>query len=192
MRARTPLALALVVLGCASSGAGNAARETQPFPQSLARFFDDGVDYVENVESLGGRVAADWRRQIDTLTRESELIVPVRVETVTSGADATSMGSYRLTAVASGQPLRGDRPEGGRVELRVVEGEPGFNSVRSNVPRLQAREYVLFARWYTDEDGAVRAHWHLTPRTEGVLQRVRDAVGYIDPNAPRQTVIRTN
>ncbi len=192
MRAPLTLALALVALGCASSGAANAARETRPFPQTLARFFDDGVDYVESVEELGGRVAADWRRQIDTLTQESDLIVPVRVETVTSGADATSMGSFRLTAVASGPPLHGARPEGGRVELRVVEGEPGFNSVRSNVPRLQSREYILFARWYTDEDGAARPHWHLTPRTEGVVQRVRDAQGYVDPNAPRQTVIRTN
>ena len=97
---------------------------------------------------------------------------------------------YRLDTVPTAAPMRGELPPERRVELRVTEGEGGFNMVRGNEARLQTGVYLLWARWYRDPDGEVRAHWHLSPNSEPLLTRVRDAIGMIDPNAPRETVIR--
>lgn len=182
------LVLALL-LGACSSTRGASARPTLPFPAELARYFDDAVDYIENPEELGGRLASDWRTQIDNLARESEVIVPVHVETVSEGSEANAASAYTLTAAAVGATLKGELPRDRRMSLRVSEGATGFQTVRNNITRIQSREYLLFARYYTDEDGATRVHWHLSPNTPRLLQRVRDAIGAQDPNAT-ETVIR--
>jgi hypothetical protein len=107
---------------------------------------------------------------------------------VTSGAESTSTGSYRLSTVAVRPAIKGRLPEDQRVDLRVSEGEIGFNTVRSSAARIQSREWLMFVRWYDDVDGHARAHWHLTPATPHAIQRARDAIGYVDPAAPREQV----
>ncbi len=187
--------LLVVALGlgaaCSSTNANTASRiVTAPFTPDLAAFFDDSVDYVENVEDLGGRVASDWRRQIDGLSRNADVIGVVRIETVTSGSESSSSGSFRLTTVSSRAPFKGTFPSDGRIDLRVLEGEVGYHTVRNSAQRLQANQWLLFVRWYDDADGQVRPHWHLTPATAGAIQRAQDAFGYVDPNAPREQVVR--
>lgn len=189
-RAAILLSLALG-LGCSGTSSNNAARlVTGPFTPDLAAFFDDSVDYVENVEELGGRVASEWRRQIDGCARSADLIAVVRVETVTAGSESSSSATYRLTTVATRDPLKGSLAPDRRTELTTSQGEVGYNTVRSGSSRIQTREWLMFARWYEDSDGQVRPHWHLTPATEQALQRARDAIGYVDPNAPREQIVR--
>ncbi|MFO0646309.1 MAG: hypothetical protein U0326_08715 [Polyangiales bacterium] len=187
------LLVVVLALGaaCSSTNANTAGRVVSaPFTPDLAPFFDDAVDYVENVEDLGGRVASDWRRQIDGLSRNSDVIGVVRIETVTSGSESSSSGSFRLTTVSARAPFKGVFPPDGRIDLRVLEGEVGYNTVRNSAQRLQANQWLLFVRWYDDADGQVRPHWHLTPATTGAIQRAQDAFGYVDPNAPREQVVR--
>lgn len=180
--------LAALSGGCASTGTRGATVTTRPFTPELARYFDDAADFIEDVDALGGRVASDWRRQVRGLTTESDLIVAVRIETVTLGGDSSTTRAYRLTAAAVRDPIVGTLPGDRRIDLRVTEGEVGFNAIHQNEQRLQMRSYLLFARWY-DDDGTPRAHWHLSPETEALTRRVREVVGARDPNAPRETVV---
>jgi len=177
--------------GCASSAA-NGRVQTRPFPAELGRHFDDGADYIENVEELGGRVAADWRTSIDTLAREADLIAVVRIETVTGADDTASSRNYRLSGQVRGTPLRGTVARDNIIDLRTEEGAPGYNTIRGNYRRLQSINFLLFARFHTDSEGVVRPRWHLTPDTPAAQQRARDAIGYVDPNAPTETVVRSN
>ncbi len=187
-RFRTTLIAALLVASCATPRNGVPAT-LRPFTAELGRAFDDSADFIEDVDAIGGRVASDWNRQISTLAAESDLIVSVRVETLTLGGDHDTARAYRLTAAASRDPILGTLPNDRRVDLRVTEGEGGFNGVAQNEQRLQTRPYVLFVRWYNDE-GTPRAHWHLSPETTALVGRVREASGALDPNAPREEVIR--
>ena len=182
--------LAALSGACASTRTSSAVA-SRPFTPELAHFFDDAADFIEDVDALGGRVAADWRRQVRGLAAESDLIVAVRVETVTLGDDNSSTRAYRLTAVATRDPIHGTLPSDRRIDLRVTEGEVGFNAIHQNERRLQSRTYLLFARWY-DDDGTPRAHWHLSPETEALTRRVREVTGANDPNAPRETVVQQN
>lgn len=188
--------LTVALLGCSAS-TSNGPEPSSPFTEQDARLFDDSVDYAENVQDLGGRVANQWRRQVDGLSHGADLIALVRVETVNSGHEPNGASLYRLDAVAATvpnvtNPIKGALPNDHRVELRVSEGAAGFNQVRGNESRLQSAVYVLWARWYRDTDNTVRAHWHLSPNNPQLLARVREAIGYVDPNAPRETVIRNN
>jgi hypothetical protein len=175
--------------GCASTGSRGAGVTTRPFTPELGRYFDDAADFLEDVDALGGRVASDWRRQVRGLAAESDLIVAVRIETVTLGDDNATTRAFRLTAAATRDPIRGTLPADRRIDLRVTEGEVGFNAIQQNEQRLQARTFLLFARWYDDE-GTPRAHWHLSPETDALTRRVREVTGINDPNAPRETVVQ--
>lgn len=177
--------------GCASTGTRGADVTTRPFTPELGRYFDDAADFIEDVDALGGRVASDWRRQVRGLAAESDLIVAVRIETVTLGDDNATTRAFRLTAAATRDPIRGTLPGDRRIDLRVTEGEVGFNGIQQNEQRLQARTFLLFARWYDDE-GTARAHWHLSPETDALTRRVREVTGINDPNAPRETVVQQN
>lgn len=182
-----PLSLALLAGAC-SSTTGRGTVETAPFTAENARFFDDAVDYIENPEDLGGRLASDWRAQIDHLSRESDFIVPVRVETVSEGTEANSSSSFTLTAVGTGEALKGRIGGDRRVSLRVTEGSVGFQTVRNNIARVQSREYLLFARNHTDAEGAVRPRWHLSPHTPRLVERVRDTVGSPDSSGSERVI----
>jgi hypothetical protein len=164
------VAAALAASGC--SGSSQNQIRTAPFTEEHARYFDDSVDFVEDIEGLGGRVAQEWQTQIDGLSRESELIAPARIETVLLGSDIDGARNYTLTAVVD-QPIHGRSPENDHVALRVSEGQSGFNTVNGKEARLQAGRYLLFVRWYTDGAGQVRAHWHLSPFSDGLVARVQ-------------------
>lgn len=178
--------------GCSSTNTASGTRVVAPFTPELARVFDDTVDHVENVEEIGGRVASDWRHQIEELARNADFVGVVRVETVTAGTDSSASQSFRLTVMVVGNPFRGELPRDRRMDLRVDEGEAGYHTVRASANRLQTREWIAFVRWSHDEEGYDRPHWHLTPHNAPTLQRVQDIIGYTDPNAPRETVVRVN
>lgn len=182
-----PLLAFLAFVGCSSSRA--QIRPTSPFTPQLARIFDDSVDYVQDVEGLGGRVAAEWESQIDSLSRTSDLIAEATIETVVLGTDVDGTRSYRLTAVIT-NPLVGQVPEDRRVALRVSEGQVGFNTVAGKEARLQSGHYLLFVKWYTDGAGEVQAHWHLSPRTDALLARVRRASGLQERLEGRERIVR--
>lgn len=178
------LCVAMLALGCsATTRNGAAAVNVRPFAPELAQVFDDAVDYLEDVSQIGGRAAADWRRQVQGLARESDVIVTVRIETVTGGEDQSSR-SYRLTAVGTRTSLKGHLEGDGRVDLRVNEGDTGYNTVRGNFTRLQTGEFLMFLRWAPEGDEGRRARWHLSPASPSVIQQVRDALGYLEGEEP--------
>jgi hypothetical protein len=187
--AKLTLVLALALTGaCGPTRA--QIRPTSPFTPQLARLFDDSVDFVTDVEGLGGRVAADWQAQIDGLSRSSDLISEARIETVVLGTDVDGTRNYRLTAALS-NVITGQAPEDNHVSLRVSEGQGGFNTVAGKEARLQSGRYILFVKWYTDGAGEVRAHWHLSPYTEALLARVRRASGVEERTLGTERVVRT-
>jgi hypothetical protein len=187
--------LTLVLFGIATLAAGacgsgsHQIRPSSPFTPELARVFDDSVDYVTDVAGLGGRVASDWEHQIDTLSQDSDLIGVAQIETVVQGQDADGSRSYRLTANVP-NIVHGEAPEDRHVQLRVSEGQTGFNTVDGREARLEAGRYVLFAKWYVDGEGTVRAHWHLSPYSDALLARVRHSSGAEEATEGQERVVR--
>lgn len=181
------LYLAFAVAAC--SAPARQIRPTSPFTAEMGRLFDDSVDYVENVDGLGGRVASEWQHQIEGLSRTSDVIGVATIETVLQGQDSDGATIYRLTASVSSL-LRGTTPEDHRVQLRVSQGQAGFNTVQGREERLQRGGYVFFVKWYTDGAGALQAHWHLSPQSDALIARIRAASGLDDQQLGTERVVR--
>lgn len=167
------MACSLLTPGCVTRP---QIRPTSPFTAAMARDFDDSVDYVFNLEDIGGHQAQEIQRQLDALARTSDVIALARIETVTVSQDTDGQQSYRLIAHVQ-ELLTGTVPEDNRVPLRASQGQPGYNTVSGRQDRLQAGNWVLFVKWYTDGANEVRPHWHLSPQSDGLLARVRDRAG---------------
>lgn len=185
---RTVLALCLCLgAGCAGR---TVIRPTTPFTPEMAQYFDDSVDYVTNVENLGGRLAADLQTQLNFLSRNADLVSVVRIETVTVSEDAENTQAYRLSAVVV-EPVKGTVPEDNHVNVRAVQGQPGYNTVQGRQDRLQSGRWILFAKWYTDGAGELRAHWHLYPHSDAMIARVRQLTGTATSGGEFRTVTPT-
>ncbi|MCC7534580.1 MAG: hypothetical protein IT379_00120 [Deltaproteobacteria bacterium] len=160
----------------AACGGSDAMRVTSPFSPELVPFFDDAVDFIAAPDRLEGRWADDWMAETQQRVRNADLITRVRVETLHSDSDPERRTSYRIVVRALGDPLYGEPPETGRFELRAHESSPGFATVRENERRLAQGEHLVFVKWYEDDMGTVRAHWHLSPASSRVIRRVQRLV----------------
>jgi hypothetical protein len=186
---RSTLALLLALsTSCASRP---QIRPTSPFTAEMGHHFDDSVDYVSNLDDIGGRLATDFRTQIDYLGRNSDLIAIARIETVTVSQDPDGTQSYRLTAAVT-EGIKGTIPEDSRVSLRASQGQAGYNTVQGRQERLQSGRWLLFVKWYTDGAGEVRPHWHLSPHSDGLVLRVRELSGTVVGGGFQRVVPQTN
>lgn len=178
MSPRRPVrgALCVVVLLAAGCGGSGAMRVSSPFNQELAAYFDDAVDFIAAPDRLEGRWADEWMAETQQRVRSADLITRVRVETLHSDQDPEQRTSYRIVVRARGEPLQGEIPEGGRFELRVRDDAPGYATVQDNERRLAQGEHLAFVKWYEDELGQVRGHFHLSPASTRVIRRVQRMV----------------
>jgi hypothetical protein len=184
-RFRTVIAVALALAsGCVPRA---EIRPTSPFTSEMARHFDDSVDYISNLDDIGGRLGADFRTQLEFLARQSDLVAITRIETVTVSQDPDGTQSYRLTAEVL-ESIRGQVPEGNRVGLRATQGQPGYNTVQGRQERLSANRWLLFVKWYIDGVGDVRPHWHLSPATDALVRRIRILSGTVVEDGFRRVV----
>lgn len=168
--------LALCVALASGCATRPQVRPTSPFTPEMARYFDDSVDYISDLDSLGGTMAEDLRRQLSFLGRNSDFIGVVRIETVAVSQDPDGTQAYRLVA-AIGETLHGNAPESGLVQLRTAQGQAGYNTVSGRQDRLQNGRWLVFVKWYTDATDEVRPHWHLYPHTDALVTRMREASG---------------
>jgi hypothetical protein len=142
----------------------------------MARYFDDSVDYINNLDQLGGAMAQDLNNQLSFLGRNSDLIAVVRIETIAVSQDPDGTRAYRLVSNIT-DVLSGVAPEDRRVQLRTAQGQVGFNTVSGRQDRLQTGQWLLFVKWYTDGSGETRPHWHLYPHSDELVNRYREASG---------------
>ncbi len=174
---KAPLRQVLALCLCLTSACASRPqiRATGPFTAEMARYFDDSVDYITNLDELGGRMAADLNTQLGFLARTADLIAVVRIETVAVSQDPDGTQAYRLMGAVT-ETLHGTAPDH-HVQLRAVQGQAGYNTVSGRQDRLQNGRWLVFIRWYTDGQGEVRAHWHMYPHSDAMVNRMREATG---------------
>ncbi|HJL02539.1 MAG TPA: hypothetical protein RMH85_24860 [Polyangiaceae bacterium LLY-WYZ-15_(1-7)] len=171
MRLPTHLAslLALSFALAACGGSGEEVLLGSPLTAEERRYFEDGVDFVADPESLEGQWRRDWSQELDQRVRRADVIAYVTIQTVRTDQDLDRRTTMRLFPRAE-RNLVGELPED--VVLRSREGEMGFGTLEGNEPRLLNQEFVLFLKWDRPE-GATEARpaWHLSPQVEQVTSR---------------------
>jgi hypothetical protein len=175
MRTHRPLALlSLLVL---VSACGSTTREivpvvTSPFTDADGALFDNGLDLVSDPRLLEGQWLDTWEDELDRRVSRADVVALVTVRTLRTDVDLDRRQTYRLLTHV-------DRTYLGEVSddlsLAVREGETGFGTVRTNERRLLGEQYIAFIKW-ADDEGNVRARWHLSPAAEQVALRVRQVL----------------
>jgi hypothetical protein len=175
----THLAAALLAVSCAGAlplaGCGGAAKKTPitPTTPEQLRVFEHGVDFVAALEGIEGRWRDDWDRELQERVGAADFIGTVHVETLLTETDPEQVVTHRLVGRVT-RSILGDA--GKTVELRVREGQVGFPTIHDNVARIQARDFLAYVKWFTDDEGERAAHFHLSPASEPVIAETERVV----------------
>lgn len=179
---------------CFALGCGGASRNVQyaPMTAEQQRVFDHGVDFVAALEGLEGRWREEWDRDLAERAGGADYIGIIGVHSLLTETDPEQRVTHRLVADVQ-RSLYGD--PGKDLELRVTEGQPGFTSVHENLPRIESREFVVYVKWYRDEDGERAAHFHLSPASDVIIRETETAVslrGTSGSEGPEERVVVHN
>ncbi len=163
------LASLAVLLVVGSACGGPAPILGVPFSAEDLRFFDDGIDFVGDPESLEGRWREDWATELDQRIQRADAVVYVRVRTLRTDVDLDRRTTFRLFPIEE-RALLGSLPED--LVLSAREGDPGYAAVRQNEQRVLSSPLLLFLKWERPEGASAPvARWHLSPATEQVSAR---------------------
>ncbi len=166
----------LTLVACSNSSTGRTTiRPRAPWEPELAQFFDDAADFIEDPGDLQGNWATGYQGELRGRVDEADLICRVHITTINEDIAVDGHRRKHLLARVT-SVLRGDNPPEDRLHLTVDEGSAGFDAVDRAERRLFNGRYVAFVRWYEDDDGQVRSHWHLSPNSSAVIDMVRGAI----------------
>jgi hypothetical protein len=189
--ARCVLAL-LVALTTACGGSGPKVAYTPVTPEQ-ERVFGHGVDFVAALEGLEGKWREDYDRDLQERVAGADFIGVVRVGTLLTETDPEQRVTHRLVGpvkrTIAGQELK-------ELELRVREGQSGFPTIHDNLQRIDSREFVVFVKWYLDDQGERAAHFHLSPASEQIVAAT-ESTTILAKKAPSQnsaerTIVHNN
>ena len=169
---RSLLSCVATLAACGGGGGGaSSTHPSSPFTAEHAKFFDDAVDLIREPGVLGGRWAEEWDEDLRGRVGYADLVARVVVQTLRTDTDLEHRNTYHLVCPIN-EALRGEKP-GDSIEVSVSEGSGGFETVARNERRIVDGRFVLFVKWYGDDAGEVKSHWHLTPATRDLVAQVK-------------------
>lgn len=186
MRTRSPKSLHVLALLCsllAACGGASPKVASAPITAEQERVFEHGVDFVAALEGLDGKWREDYERDLQERVAGADFIGIVKIGTLLTETDPEQRVTFRMVGTIkrtiAGQELK-------EIELRVREGTSGFPTIQENVQRIDAREFVVFVRWYVDDQGERAAHFHLSPASEQIVNATESSA-VLAKKAPSQS-----
>ena len=165
----------MLVWGLIGCGGTQKVQVHSEFTDEDTLLFDDAVDLVEDPSTIQGGWGDVQGGLLQRRVDRSDFIAVMRVSTFHTDTDLDRRQSYRLQAQIK-KRLFGRGPK--EIALRVREGNAGFHSVRVAEDRLLGDPFVVYVKWYLDENMVEpKPHWHLSPATPAVLDRTRSMLG---------------
>lgn len=151
-----------------------------PYTAEAAALFDDTL--ASEIFGVPGaeQTPAHQQRRLYGRVSEADVIVPVRVATVTRDGIGEHV-RYNLSLAPIADPLRGSTE--GTVEVEVGPTSPSFALVRSEDTRLVGRQLLLLMKRF-DESGVTTNHFRGEPATPENIERVRKLMALDELNEP--------
>lgn len=176
-------AWSICVVLSAAACAGSDKRVAQPgeFTVQHAALYDDGVDLIEDPDSLSGRWRSDWEVELDQLLDDADLVALGKVTTLREEINPEGRATYHLL-------FRVDRayqgkPRGKEISLASREGAAGYASVQQYREHVIERELIAFVRYAVNPTtGAVSPHFHLMPPSDAVSRGIQRHNAELNPH----------
>jgi len=147
-------------------GGASAKVSYTPATPEQERVFEHGVDFVAALEGLEGRWREDYDRDLQQRVAAADFIGIVKIGTTLTETDPEQRVTYRLVGSVKRTIAGADLKD---LELRVRQGQLGFPTIQENLQRIDQREFVVFVKWYQDDQGERAAHFHLSPASEQIV-----------------------
>lgn len=161
------VALFACLAACLAACGGPKQKVTYtPATPEQERVFEHGVDFVAALEGLEGRWRDDYDRDLQERVAGADFIGVVKVGTMLTETDPEQRVTHRLVGGVKRTLAGTDLKD---LELRVREGQVGFPTIHDNLQRIEQREFVVFVKWYQDDQGERAAHFHLSPASEQIV-----------------------
>ena len=168
--------LLAAVIACWGIGCAGAASNLPPndFRESDVSLFDNSVDLVASPVVVEGEYGAFERR-----VGRADVIASIRVLSLHSEL-IKRRSAYRLRVQVTDR-LKGTSSS--ELELRVADEEPGYRGVEANEDRLLHDAFIVFVKWEVSRaSSAPIAHWHLSPDSEAVRDKIDHVLHHPAPD----------
>ena len=140
-----------------------------------ARFFDDGIDLIEDPGSTTGKFGFHQKDRLEGRIQLSDFVAIVKVHTVRTSTtvDRTDIKHIDVTIE---KKLYGNRPEK-RISLRSEPSSSGYSLIQRHEASLSGK-FILFSRWFEKRATStappdIAYHFHLTPASPFMLAEVK-------------------
>ncbi|MCA9640632.1 MAG: hypothetical protein H6718_33430 [Polyangiaceae bacterium] len=178
MTHRLLLAASLALVAC-----GPALSEQPsglpPYTATSAGLFDDTLASEIFDMPSAEQTPAQQQRRLRGRVTEADLVVQVRVSTVTRDGTGENV-RYNLSLTPVAAPLKGQ--VSGAIEVEVGPTSPSFALVRSEDTRLVGRQLLLLLKRF-DESGAVTNHFRGEAATPENADQIRKMMALDELNA---------
>ena len=159
-------AAAIVVAGC-----GGQLQAGPKWWKAEARFFDDGVDLVEDPAGFSKALAKEQLDLLGARTRRADSVAVVDIQSVQTITERHGLRGEYLSAQVV-EPLCGEKtPES--LTLVSAESSAGFGTLERHQDRLMGRQ-LLFLRLFERGDGTLGHHFHLSPASAEMIPLVKE------------------
>lgn len=174
MRRSRAIAIAILAASAFASGCGGGfAVGRQWDAETEATVFDDGIDLIDDTAKLSGEWAFRAEQDLDSRSNLADLVAVVNITSVQTTKDIDGKEGRRLdTRIV--KILYGAAPDTLLV-LVASSSSLGYSLITRHEGRLTG-EYVVFLRWFEQEDGSLGHHFHFSPSSPGVMATVRKHV----------------
>ncbi len=185
------LVASVVIASLAACGSSAPRIVATPMTSAQGVVFENGVDYIDDPALLEGSWLETWEQEVDLRVRTADVVAYVRISTLRTDTDLERNETHRLVAHIDTLRLGEGVSDGDELELVVREGDPGFDTVHNQDPRILNQRFVAFVKWTQESEGMpIVARWHLSPASERVVRRVNSLVeARRSPNDDRRRII---
>ncbi|MCU0662204.1 MAG: hypothetical protein MUC50_07750 [Myxococcota bacterium] len=163
------LLASVLALGCAAAG----FKVGEPFAAGEGRFFDDGIDLIENLETLSGEWGYQAQDDLSGRVQLADFVAVVDILAVQLSQDVDGKESRRIDLQIK-EPLLGKSP-GMTLSMSASEESSGFATILRNEQRLTGSK-IVFVRFFLDDAGGVRSHFHLSPDSPALRANVKKLI----------------
>jgi hypothetical protein len=145
------------------------------FSDSERRFFDDGIDVVEDVDSLQGQYGFEEREALDARCNLADVIAEVTIVAVHDNEDAAGVAVKRLE-VTINRLFYGEM-RSGEFLLSSNANALGYTLLTRHEAALGGRK-IMFLRTFFPGEGNDSSghHFHLTPASDAMKKSVKHFV----------------
>jgi hypothetical protein len=155
---------------------GNALKVGQPWNPKEEKFFDNGIDIIDNPNSAFGQWGFQQESAMDGRAQLSDYVAVVEITAIKTVTSAENVEAKHIEVKVK-KTLYGTHPDS-VLSLKSDPSFPGFVLIKRYEKRLKGN-FILFSRWFNETINGPTAQgldcrFHLSPASPVMIKATKD------------------